>query len=301
MDKNTKKRVKGVAIFIVFLAIATSLLEYRNKEGKPQNFDFKPSQQEYRDLKFINKAQISFTTHDVRKAQDGISAIISEVSVKQVRKQTENSYGAYLFSIPQAKLPELMERLRSFGVIGSHIEQIDTSLVNLDYESEMARLTAYEREQSDLNAIRFPSDSQNRRKESLHGLLHSTRQNLDKLKDADNVLLFISLTPIQKESSSLLIVKFMVVNFFSWLGVYAVGMVIVYFGTRLLMYFLAALGIKGLSAGGIGGNYQYGGYGNYASKYTGRYSGYGGGKRKVKRVYKDKKTTPESTDNSKTT
>ncbi|MDD2228915.1 MAG: hypothetical protein PHY48_05855 [Candidatus Cloacimonetes bacterium] len=295
MDKKTKRRVKGIAIFIVFLAIASSIVEYKNKEGKPQNFNFKPSQQEYRDLKFINKAQISFASNDVRKAQNEITTIISETSVKQVRKQSESSFGAYLFSIPQAKLPELMERLTAFGVIGAHIEQIDTSLVNLDYEGETSRLMAYEREQADLNAVRFPTDSQNRRKEALHGLLHSTRQNLDKLKDADNVLLYVALSPIQKESNALLIIKFMSISFFSWLGIYAVGIVIVYFGTRLLMYFLAAIGIKGLNTGGLGGNYQYSGYSNYANKYAGRYS-YGGGKRKVKRIYKNKQTTPTSTD-----
>ena len=295
MDKKTKRRVKGIAIFIVFLAIASSIVEYKNKEGKPQNFNFKPSQQEYRDLKFINKAQISFASNDVRKAQNEITTIISETSVKQVRKQSESSFGAYLFSIPQAKLPELMERLTAFGVIGAHIEQIDTSLVNLDYEGETSRLMAYEREQADLNAVRFPTDSQNRRKEALHGLLHSTRQNLDKLKDADNVLLYVALSPIQKESNALLIIKFMSISFFSWLGIYAVGIVIVYFGTRLLMYFLAAIGIKGLKTGGLGGNYQYSGYSNYANKYAGRYS-YGGGKRKVKRIYKNKQTTPTSTD-----
>ncbi|PKN72715.1 MAG: hypothetical protein CVU50_06150 [Candidatus Cloacimonetes bacterium HGW-Cloacimonetes-3] len=298
MDKKTKNRVKGIAIFIVFLAIATSIIDYKNKEGKPQNFNFKPSQQEYRDLKFINKAQVNFAASDVRKAQDEISSIISEKSVKQVRKQNEPSFGAYLFSVPQKQLPQLIERLRSFGVVGSQTEQIDTSLVNIDYDSEIARLASYEKEQADLNAIRFPADSQNRRKEALHSLIHQSRQNLDKLKDAENVLLYIALSPLQKDSNALLIIKIMSLSFFSWLGIFSVGMVIVYFGTRMLMYFLAAIGIKGLNANGVGGGYQYSGYGTYGSKYTGRYSS-GAGKRKVKRVYKDKQSTPTSTEDDK--
>jgi len=80
----------------------------------------------------------------------------------------------------------------------------------------------------------------------------------------------------------------MSINFLTWLVIYAVGMVLVYFGTRLLMYFLAALGIRGLNAGGVGGSYQYGGYSGYASKYSGRYN-YNTSKRKIKRVYKDRR------------
>lgn len=298
MDKKTRRRVRGVAIFIVFLALATSIIQYQNKAGKIVNYNFKPSQQEYRDIKFINKAQIAFSSTNIPKAQDEIGKIIAAKSGKQIRKQNEPGFGAYIFSVSQQELPLVVEQLRSMGSISSHTEQIDTSLVNIDYESETARLASYEREQADLGAVRFPTEVQNRRKEALHALINETRNNLDKLKDAGNVLVYITLVPQQNRSNSFVMVKNMGLIFLTWLGIYAVGMVLVYFGTRLLMYFLAAIGIKGLGAGGIGGSYQYGGYGGYGgynSKYTGRYS-YGGGKRKVKRVYKDKRSTPTSED-----
>ena len=35
-------------------------------------------------------------------------------------------------------LPELVEKLRSFGTVVSKTEQVDTALVNIDYESEFA-------------------------------------------------------------------------------------------------------------------------------------------------------------------
>jgi hypothetical protein len=61
------------------------------------------------------------------------------------------------------------------------------------------------------------------------------------------------------------------------------------------MYFLSALGVKssGGGGGGLGGSYNYSGYGRYYSRYYNRYN-YGHGKRKIKRIYKDKKTTPVS-------
>lgn len=292
MDKKTRRRVKGVAIFIVFLAVFTSIIQWQRKEGRTVNYNFKPSQQEYRDLKFINKAQISFSSANVPKAQQEIARLMAENARKQVRKQVEGGYGAYIFSVPQTDLPGIVEKMSKFGTVAAQTEQIDTSLVNIDFESETQRLAAYEREQADLNNVRFPTDTQNRRKEALHGLINTTRNNLDKLKDQGNVLLYITLVPLQKNSNAFLTIKTMAVSFLTWLGIYAVGMVLVYYGTRLLMYFLAAIGIRGLSAGGVGGSYQYGGYSSYANKYSGRYN-YNTSKRKVKRVYKDRRASED--------
>ena len=295
MKKREKRRVRGIAIFIVFFAIAASIVQWQNKAGKHETYNFKPAQNEYRDLKFLNKAQISFSSPNVAKAKTEIDKIISEHSTKQIRKQSEGSFGAYIFSVPQKDLPIIVEKLRSFGSVNSQTEQIDTALVNIDYESELVRLQSYEREQAELNNVRFPTDTQNRRKEELHSLIQSTRSNLDKLKESNNVLLFITLVPQQKTNTIGVTIKSLALNFFSWLIIFTVGAILAYYGTRLLMYFLAALGVKGIGAGGLGDSYRYGGYGGYYNRYYNRY-GYGHGRRKVKRIYKDKRTTPVSED-----
>ena len=295
MKIRDKRRVKGIAIFIVFLAIAASIVQWQDKAGKYSTYDFKPAQNEYRDLKFLNKAQISFSSPNIAKAKTEIEKIISEHSTKQIRKQSEGSFGAYIFSVPQKDLSLIIEKLHGSGSINSQTEHIDTALVNIDYESELVRLQSYEREQAELNNVRFPTDTQNRRKEELHSLIQSTRSNLDKLKESDNVLLFITLVPQQKTNTIELTIKSLALNFFSWLIIFAVGAVLAYYGTRLLMYFLSALGVKGVGAGGLGSSYRYGGYGGYYNRYYNRYN-YGHGKRKIKRIYKDKKTTPVSED-----
>jgi len=295
VKKRDKRRVKGIAIFIVFLAIAASIVQWQNKAGKHETYDFKPAQNEYRDLKFLNKAQISFSSPNIAKAKTEIEKIISEHSTKQIRKQSEGSFGAYIFSVPQKDLSIIIEKLSGIGSVNSQTEHIDTALVNIDYESEIVRLQSYEREQTELNNVRFPTDTQNRRKEELHSLIQSTRSNLDKLKESDNVLLFITLVPQQKINKIGLTIKSLTLNFFRWLIVFAVGAVLAYYGTRLLMYFLSALGVKGVGEGGLGSSYRYGGYGGYYNRYYNRYN-YGHGKRKVKRIYKDKKTTPVSDD-----
>ncbi|HNW23839.1 MAG TPA: hypothetical protein PKI37_00120 [Candidatus Cloacimonas sp.] len=297
MDKRQKRRVKGIAIFIVFLALAASIVQWQNKAGKHETYDFKPAQNDYRDLKFLNKAQISFSSPNIDQAKTVIDKIISEHSTKQIRKQSEGSFGAYIFSVPKRDLPVIIEKLDRVGSINSQAEHIDTALVNIDYESELVRLQSYEKEQAELSNVRFPTDTQNRRKEELHSLIQNTRSNLDKLKESDNVLLFITLVPQQKTNTIEVTIKSLTINFFSWLIIFAVGAVLAYYGTRLLMYFLSALGVKssGGGGGGLGGSYNYSGYGRYYSRYYNRY-GNSHGKRKVKRIYKDKKTTPESED-----
>ena len=295
MKKRDKRRVKGIAIFIVFLAIAASIVQWQDKAGKYSTYDFKPAQNEYRDLKFLNKAQISFSSPNIAKAKTEIEKIISEHSTKQIRKQSEGSFGAYIFSVPQKDLSLIIEKLRGIGSVNSQTEHIDTALVNIDYESELVRLQSYEKEQAELSNVRFPTDTQNRRKEELHSLIQSTRSNLDKLKESDNVLLFITLVPQQKTNTIKLTIKSLALNFFSWLIIFAVGAVLAYYGTRLLIYFLSALGVKSSGGGGLGGSYNYSGYGRYYSRYYNRY-GASHGKRKIKRIYKDKPTTPVSDD-----
>lgn len=59
------------------------------------------------------------------------------------------------------------------------------------------------------------------------------------------------------------------------------------------MYLLALMGFKGITGkGGMFSPYQYGGYSYYSGRYYSS-KGYGcSSKRKVKRIYKDKATTP---------
>ncbi|MFA5484486.1 MAG: hypothetical protein WC252_08180, partial [Candidatus Cloacimonadaceae bacterium] len=176
-------------------------------------------------------------------------------------------------------------------------EQIDTSLVNLDYDTETARLASYENELADLDKVRFPSEQQNRRKETLHGLIQQSRGNLDKLREGENTLLYLTLSPRQKNSNLIVTVKNLTMMYLFWLGIFAVGMVLVYFGTKLLMYLLAALGVKGINTSGLGGSYNYNGsyssYGRYNSRY-----GSNSSKRKVKRIYKDKSDSSGDKDNT---
>lgn len=298
MIKTSKRRVRGIAIFIVFLALAATIVRFQGKSSSAPTFNFKDSQNEYRDLKFINKARINFVAPNIAEAQNGINQLISQNGKQRIRKQNEGNFGAYLFTVNQEDMPQIADELRKIGSIVSQVEQVDTSLVNLDFDSEAARLASYEKEQADLALVRFPADAQNKRKEALHALIHQSRSNLDRLDESQNVLLYITLSPVKSGSGSLGSAKLMLITFLKWLGILTLGTILVYFGTRVLMFILALMGIKGIGGDGPGGSYTYG---NTYSNYAGYSSGYDrkSGKRKVKRVYKDKQSSSDEEENTK--
>jgi hypothetical protein len=282
---------------VVFLALVATIIQYEKSNTGKVNIDFKTSTNEYRDLMFINKAQVQFSAKDIAAAQEGINRIINEKGKQRIRKQNESNFGAYLFSVPQNELDGIIAELKTFGVISSQTEQIDTSLVNLDYDTESARLASYENELTELDKVRFPSEQQNRRKESLHLLIRESGQKLDKLREQENVLLYITLRPLQRSIGWFGMVKTLVLIYLKWLGIFAIGVVLLFFGSKLVMYFLSALGVKNINTSGLGGGYTYGG--NYSSygRYNSRY-GSDSRKRKVKRIYKDKSASSENKDDT---
>lgn len=295
MKRSSKSRVKGVAIFIVFLAVAITLYKAQDKKVHTSSMDFKSSANVYRDLKFINKAKIGFSADNVPQAREGISQIMAKYGKQQIYKQNEGNYGAYIYTIAQDELYTVVGELEAIGTLGPQVEQIDTALVNLDFENESNKLTAYENELTALNKILGPSNEQNSRKEALHTLIQASSSNLDKLRNSDNVLLYLTLNPKQTSAGWFKLFKSIAKNFFMWLVILIIAAVLIYYATKLLMYFLSALGIRGPS--GVGGT-SYGGYGGYSnySKYSSRY---GNSRRKVKRIYKDKSSSPEEDEENK--
>ncbi|MDD3534936.1 MAG: hypothetical protein PHC50_02175 [Candidatus Cloacimonetes bacterium] len=285
MARSSKRAVRGISILIVFLALAATIMQMQKKESKSRGFSYKESQNEYRDLKYINKASISLNTTDSDQALKAIDEIITANAKRTIRREVSGGNGAFLFTVKQSDLSQLNQKLGELGSIGAYVEQVDTSLVNLDYEGEHKRLLSYEQEQTTLSGVRFPSEQQNRRKEALHTLIQQSRINLEKLKESENVLLYIALSSVRVHTNIFSLVKIWLITYVKWLGILTLAAIIVYFGTRLLMYILSLLGIRGVSLKNMG-PYDYSG--SYYSKYDGYSSSYGRNRRKTKRIYKDK-------------
>lgn len=278
VNRNRKLRIRAMAIFIVFLALAATIMESTKSKTVSASMDFRHSNSDYDNLRFINKAKVAFSTNETGKAQEEIAAIMKAVGERQIRKQDESQSGAYIFTVKSDKVPEIIDELRKIGTVGSKIEQIDTALVNIDYESESKKLKSYESELSDLGNVRFPSDVQNRRKEELHTLIQHVRNNLEKLRESDNTLLYIMLNSASVKRNQVGQYSSSIGVYGKWLIIFFVGAVLVYFGANLLNYFLALLGVRASTERG------YGAYSAYYNRYTSNKKK----RRKTKRIYKDK-------------
>lgn len=293
MDKKTKRRVRGVAIFIVFLALGVTIFQFTRSLGKGTGgIDLKPHQRDFNKQRWYNKASFEISSQNVQASLIKMKSMVDGSKDGFQKRETKPNYGVYVFTSAKKDLERLRTQLSEIGTIGSEVETVDTSLVNTNYENEQSNLASYEKDLSELDKIRVPSDQELRRKESLRAQIKATQQKIEDLQRSDSYLVYVSIVPSKQGASLTSSISKFVTQFFLYLVFCFVGVVLIYYGTKLLMYLLALMGVKGLGMSGVGGSYQYGGYSGYASKYSGRYN-YGRGKRKVKRVYKDTESTPK--------
>jgi len=298
VDKKAKKRVRGVAIFLVFLAMAITIgVEYKS-DRSPDNgkADLKSYQTEFKNHRWLYKASFELSSASLEDAVLKMNKLVDKFQQQHIKRVKGPNHGVYIFSLDNTKVSSFKKSLAEVGNIGTQIETVDTSLVNTNYENETANLSSYEKEFQELEKIRVPSDVERRSKEALRAKIKLTLQKLDDLRRGDSYLVYVSILPTPKNSNMMTTIRRMVVNFLKYLVFCFVGLVLVYFGTRLLMFLLAMMGVKGLGMSGVGGAYQYGGYSGYASKYYSRY-GYGRSRRKTKRIYKEKESSSEPKDN----
>jgi hypothetical protein len=271
--------------------VAVTVFEVNSKTHKSVNdLSFKPSRDEFNRMKWMNKAVFELGSTNIPKSIASMDALVRSITPKPIRRESKGGFGIYTFSVPGSVYPSLRDRLAKTANILSEAEMQDTSLVNIDANLETSTLASLTKDLEEMDKIRVPTDHDQRQKEVLRAKIRDTKAKLENLKTTESYLVYATLKPIVKSNTLISSVKTMGITFLKWLAIFFVGMVLVYYGTKLLMWLLGMMGVKGISAGGVGSSYQYGGYGNYANKYYSRY-GYGGSHRKVKRVYKDKRTT----------
>ena len=295
MNKRTKRRVQGVAVFVVFLAMAIALWVTfgRSKEGG--SYDFKESRKQFQDTQALNKAQITMNTSNISVSLNELNKIIDAYGVdKPIRRDNLGGYGVFIFNVRGGDLPEIQQKLKGIGNVLRQSEVVDTALVKRSYAVEEKNLESLKKDFAAIDSKPDPSSEDLRTKAHLIERIREAELTLDNLKKNESTLVYLTMVPIVKSNKGLDVVKQLGLNFAKWAAILFISVILVYYGTKLLMYLLSLMGVKGLGMGGVGSSYQYGGYsryGGYANRYYSRY-GYHGGKRKVKRIYKDKAGTP---------
>lgn len=286
-----KSRVRGIAVFVVLLALAISGYQTYKFSGQKTTIDTRTPDDIFRTTSWMYKSKLILSANEAGAIQK-LSTIMNEFTRDvPVHSRETAKAGTYIFKVENSRLPELKSQISKIASITTSESFTDSSLVSTNVDLEEQRLESYRNEWATLDAIRLRSEVENRRMDHLNQMIRETLDKLERLQSADQSLLYVIVSPAGSNASLTGVIIYFVKKFAIYLLILAVAVMIVYFGVRLLMYLLAMLGIKGFGLDNALQNYSYRGYGGYGS-YTGRYS-YGNRSRKVKRIYKDKRANSE--------
>lgn len=288
MDKATKRRLRALAIFVIFLALAWAATQtlFKEKKGPDIKAVFGESSQQFERIPALHRVTMSISTPNKLQAEKQLSAILADHSIKKRKSGFDASgYGAYIFQVREQDYQAVVDKINNIGSgIINKVESDDDSLATLTLATEEAFLQGKLTDRERLDRI-----------ESAYGNLYNQKADLEEeikelennvvtpLREGDTRWIFLQVMPTPTGSRISLVQKFLI-NFFGAIIGGFIIVVLAYYGTKLLMYLLSLLGIKGFNSANLGGGYSYGGYGN---RYYSRY-GYRSGKRKVKRIYKGK-------------
>ncbi len=292
MARIPRSRVRGIAIFVVFVALAWAALTTERHTDATINFNqiMREPDVRWRDTGSVNKARIMLRSGNITQALSQGLSLVNEYGVagqQPVMRSTQSNYGVYIFRVWQSQLGDLQEKLGQLGTIEEFKETVDTALVVRKLSTEEAILASKQAELASLSSTPSNYGDISAHRNRLYEDIRRLENTVDILRQSDTTLLYLQLLPVASKTTSY--INRLAIRFLIALAAMFVAIIILYYGTRLLIYLLTLMGVKGLPTSGLGGSTY--GYGNYANRYYNRY-GYGSGKRKVKRIYKGQPTTP---------
>ena len=148
------KRVRGVAIFLVFLALAITIFEYSRIQSRGgSSINLKPHQTEFKNQRWLNKASFELSSTNVKESIKKMNEMVAASSDRTLKREIHSNHGVYMFSLSKSGLDNLRGQLDKIGNIGAEVETVDTSLVNTNYENESANLASYEKDLAELKAF----------------------------------------------------------------------------------------------------------------------------------------------------
>ncbi len=294
ISSTARKRIKGIAIIIIFLSLGWAIFSAMEQKDSGPNLNeiFKKSNKTFEETHAIKKAKIRISSPNIANALQQMDAIVHSYAMDTpLLKSRESSYGEFIFKVDSYKMPELTQKLASLGNIDQQIEVADTSLVNKSLATEEEILKSKRKELADLEAAGNIYGSLADYKNRLITEIRAQEDRVKALRQSDTTLLYVQLIP-SVVSNQFSWAKTFALNFVKALVILVVGVVVLYYILRLIAYILSLFGVKGFTASTLGSSYRYG-YGDYYNRYDSHH-GSSGHKRKVKRIYKDGRTSNQS-------
>lgn len=300
ISSTARKRIKGIAIVIIFLSLGWAIFSAMKQKDNGPNLDeiFKKSNKTFEETHAIKKAKIRISSPNIANALQNMDSIVYSYALDTpLLKSRESSYGEFIFKVDSQKMPELTQKLASLGNIEQQIEVADTSLVNKSLATEEEILQSKRKELADLEAAGNIYGSLADYKNRLITEIRVQEDRVKALRQSDATLLYVQLIS-SVASNQFSWFKTFALNFVKALVVLVVGTVVLYYVLKLIAYILSLFGVKGFTASTLGSSYRYG-YGDYYSRYD-SHDGHSGHKRKVKRIYKDGRQSIQSEEKKET-
>lgn len=292
MNKKSKSRVRGVAILVIFLALAITLFNFgKNQRSTSKASDFKESKDEFEQKRkmVLNSASLSLDIINLDQAKEELRSLRSYHKGDLFHTSEKGNSLAYIYYFALPDYDRIIDKLSNSSSVKIINSNSTPGSVSADETELLTRLEGYKKQRVTLLQKENPTQDIHEQIDRLNNDIEKTSEELQKVNSKDSVLVYFSAFQQVKEFTLLSTGKTLLLDFLKWLVVLFIGVIIVYFGTKLMVYLLALMGIKGLGPTGVnyGSGYNYTGYKGYKG-----YDSYGYGghshKRKTKRIYKEK-------------
>jgi len=310
-----KARFRAIGLFIFLLALATSYY-YNGIKNSKQTINSKEADRKYDQLDNSYKIQVDLATADMDGFKANLLKQTKDLGTIKLFSEEQSAYALYLIQYKSQYTNEMINLLGKLGKISRKIERVNTMGNIIDLQSKLNdKREMYDKAKQDYNTSKYRSYLRKQELDALRAEIDTLEYQLMNQKNREQSLIYIKAISSKATSSGMIrdYEKFGI-DFVKWLVVYMAAIVLIYYGSILLVFLLSLVGIKLPNAPGYGGYGGYGsskGYGGYSS--SGSYSSYGAGRygsygkyssdynrrRRVKRVYRNKPSsssgeTPEN-------
>ncbi|NLK50477.1 MAG: hypothetical protein GX294_07500, partial [Candidatus Cloacimonetes bacterium] len=151
MDKRTRSRVRGIAIFVVFLALGITLFNFFKSNKPASGADLRPHRSKFDKRKSLNKASFELNTNNFKNSIDKLD----QYSGERPDKRIEGNLAIYVFSMQKRELDAFRKDIANIGTVKMESQTVDTSLVNTNVGNEEAKLASYKKDLAELEKIRI--------------------------------------------------------------------------------------------------------------------------------------------------
>jgi len=290
------KRLKAIGLFIVLVSLMTSYY-FNGFSSKAPTVNSRETDRIYDELTHTNKIKIEVNVKSMELLKKLIETKLLAQGAVKLNAEEQGAYSRYIFQVEPQNVSSILSDVSEIGTIYDKKERVNFQDSAIDLESKLRdREALYQKEFSDYNTSKTKYSYQLDRLNLLSKEVDSLKLAISNQKNKAMTLLYIKAQQISRQGGRVRSYQKFFFDFIKYMIIFTIVLAFLHYGTVLLVYLLSQLGIRFPSLTGFFGrgyNYYagYKGYKGYSGYGSSGY-GYGGSKkRRVKRIYRNKKSS----------